>query len=538
MNLLRNLLAVGQSYSLSTSKSPQECLECIRKVTCPPDQAKPSEQTPLRGTVDAGSFQVHRASSLAARDLVSPVLIGTVTSDPAAGTSIKYSTAASAKYCERIYKNLYYTVGATAGLLISALLASHMVPKVYAGVLLVLLPGISLALKLSFDRIFIMKRDIRFGQDTIAKAVGSASWKDEGAAPDYAEPTLSINDSIFVLCLASITSLMMIVVLDQVTEHFWKVGDYKKVELITRPAADLTELVLGTDNLISEKCRFQLAEALRCETPPRFKEAQILYDRSIKSQCLQNDPVELANNLFSAGRVLDQTGRHLEADKDYREAVEKWPKGSDHVRLLWLARTLDRLAMLCLKEHKFTEAESFEKQALDTDRALGQESIRSVGEDLNDLAMVYDQQDEFAQAQKYYKEALEYKQLHPQSPLYSRATTLYNLAEIEKILGHQKQFEALSTEAYQIWKKILRFKADYSPVPKELKDTEDPGLDTIVLQTPSLAGPTEADTTDNGKTVPDPMDCYLRIMKATKSEYEEPHLNSRFDGLRPYSGRE
>jgi len=482
---------------------------------------------------------VHRASRIPARDLVSLEFIGTATTDPTTeGASIKCCTAASARYCERIYKSLFYTLGAAAGLLVSAIVVSHMVPKVYACVLLVLLPGISLVFKLIFNRLFIVKRDIRFVQEIIVKAVAGGKWKDTGAALDYKEPTLSSRNSIFVLSLACITSLLMIVLLDQVTEHFWKRGDYLRVELITRPAAELTEMVLGHDNLITEQCRFQLAEALRCENPPKFKEAQILYERSTESQSLKNDPVELANNLFSFGRVLDQTGRHVEADKCYREAIEKWPKGSDHSHLLWLARALDRLAMLCLKEHKFSDAESLEKQALDLDRSIGKESTRSVGEDLNDLALVYDQQDNFMQAEKYYKEALEYKESHPQCPIYSRATTLYNLAEIEKILGHQREFATFSTEAYQIWKRILRFKAVYSPVPKAVKDTDGANVNVMVIQSPTFGSPADTDTIDNAKTVPDPMDCYLRIMKATKSDYEAPHLSSRFDGLRPYSGRE
>ena len=146
------------------------------------------------------------------------------------------------------------------------------------------------------------------------------------------------------------------------------------------------------------------------------------------------------------------------------------------------------------------------------------------------MALVYDQQDKFEEAKKLYQEALDWKTTHAACPEYSRATTLYNLAEIDKILGDQQGFEKLATEAYGIWQKLLHFGGTYSSKPNAAKEP----VQETMISAPTIFAPSSV---SQSMQVPDPMDCYLDVVKFTKTEYEFPHLNSRFDGLRPYTGR-
>jgi tetratricopeptide (TPR) repeat protein len=483
----------------------------------------------LTGTVSGDSFTVR-----APKDSTEFEMTGSVAAADT-GSVVKATATVTAKSALQFYRKFFYLIGAFIGLLLSALLTPSMVPKVYACFFLVLIPLVSLLVTVPLSRLAI-GRGVKHSLSGLKECLAGASWTDSPAA-GVGEVGLTRTQRALVALVACISSLILIFIIDQYTKQFWMRGEYQKVELISRPAVELTQLLLGPQNIVTVKCRFQLVEALRCEqigsAAPKFKEPEVLYELNIQAKdgSLKGDPEEIANNLFSFGRVLDLTGRHTEADKIYRQAIEVWPKNSSLPNSLWLARALDRLAMLCLKEHKFGDAEMFEKQALDLDRALGKPAERSVGEDLNDMALVYDQQDKFEQAKKLYQESLDWKTAHAAAcPAYSRATTLYNLAEIDKILGDQKGFENLSTEAYAIWKQLLHFRGTYSTKPNPVQEP----VQETVISAPTFFN---AGSISQSMQVPDPMDCYLTIVKFTKEEYETPHLNTRFDGLRPYTGR-
>ena len=367
MNLLSKLVAVGKTYSISSPKAPPECLDSIRNRLEELGRAakKPAKkEVVLTGTVGGDNFTVQSP-----KDSVELEMTGKVAAAET-GSVVKTTATVTDKSALQFDRKLFYLLGAFVGLLGSFLLTPSMVPKVYACFCLVLIPLVSLLITVPLSRVMI-ERGIRHSLEGLKESVGGDSWS-EAAAVEVAQASLTIRQRILVASVACVSSLVLVFVIDQYTKQFWTRGDYQKVELISRPAVELSQLLLGPLNIVTVKCRYQLVEALRCEQigsmAPKFKEPEVLYELNIQAKdgSLQGDPEELANNLFSWGRVLDLTGRHPEADKYYRQAIAVWPKqqrGSESG--LWLARALDRLAMLCLKEHKFLDAEMFEKQALD-----------------------------------------------------------------------------------------------------------------------------------------------------------------------------
>jgi tetratricopeptide (TPR) repeat protein len=534
MSLVSLVLPVGKQYKFTTSKPVTACLNELRVQLKPSPKGINEElDWPLEGRISGDSFAVHRNFDSTLRKLFSPEVQGVVTSAQSE-TTIRVITAANPSAASIINSSLSTLLGALIGLAITIALVPNMVPRVYAFLWTAVVPFVVSLLSALFSRM-VTEGDVKFMLGKMSQCFGSEQVADPTPTPKPNRKEHNMfSQQLMAGCLSCLLCIGIAYFTDSMIVGCWNRGQYDKVESFCLPATQITEAVLGGNNIIAAQCRYQLAEALRAETPAKFKEAEILYDTNLKGKdsYLKGNSLAIANNLFSLGRVHDQTGRHLEADKMYRQAVENWEQSSQvGPSGTLLAKGLDRLAMLCLKEHKYPEAEVFAKKALDIDTKLGDKASRSVGEDLNDMALVYDQQEKYKEAADFYFQAVEFKNKHLDPIDYSRATSLYNLAEIEKILGKEKESAAHATEAYDIWKKILRFKANYSPstqpepAPEPTSTVDSPtGLSELPIENP--------------KTVPDPISCYLRIMRATKSDYEPPHVDARFDGLRPYLGRQ
>ncbi len=532
MSLVSLVLPVGKQYKFTTSKPATACLNELRVQLRPSPKGLDEElDWPLEGRISGDSFAVHRNFDSTLRKLFSPEVQGVVTFDQTE-TTIRVVTAANPSAASIINSSLSTLLGALIGLLIAIALVPNMVPKVYAFLWTAVVPFVVSLLSALFSRM-LTEGDVKFMLSKMSQCFGAEQVADPAQSPKRIEHNM-VSQQLMSGCLSCLLCIGIAYFTDSMIVGCWNRGQYDKVESFCLPAAQITEAVLGVNNIIAAQCRYQLAEAMRAETPAKFKEAEILYETNLagKDSYLKGNSLAIANNLFSLGRVHDQTGRHLEADKMYRQAVLNWEQSSEVGPTgTLLAKGLDRLAMLCLKEHKYQEAEVFAKKALDIDTKLGDKASRSVGEDLNDMALVYDQQEKYKEAEDFYSQAVAFKDKHLDPIDYSRATSLYNLAEIEKILGRDKEYVAHATEAYAIWKKILRFKANYSPHARPQQVTEP----TTTIDTPS--GLSEVPI-DNPKAAPDPISCYLRIMRATKSDYEPPHMDARFDGLRPYLGRQ
>lgn len=534
MSLVNLVVPIGKQYKFVSPKAVLECLNDLQARLKPAEKVpKKGPQFPLEGIIAKNSFVIYRNFHSSIRKSFTPEVHGILIPDEKGGTLIRVTSKANPTAASIINSSLSTLLGALIGLAITFLLVPNMVPRFYAFLWTAVIPFVVALLSALMARIYTAG-DVKTVMSTLSTCFAAEHVADSETWANGDHPS-TVSQQLMAGSLSCLLCVAIAYCTNSMIAGCWSRGQYDKVEAFCRPVAQISEAVLGPDNVVSAQSRYQLAESLRCQYPPKFREAETLYERSIESKdkSLKDNPVAIANNLFSLGRVYDQTGRHAEADKLYREAVEKWESakevGPDSVIL---ARALDRLAMLSLKEHKYDDAEKFEKRALDIDRRSKDQDTRSVGEDLNDLALIYDQQEKYKEAENLYKEAMSYKDKHLNPTDYSRATTLYNLAEVEKLLGNQKQFADLSTQAYSVWKKLLRFKADYSPNPP--KQSEAVESAAITIEAPSG----QEVQVDNPRVVPDPISCYLRILKATREDYEAPHLDTRFDGMRPYLGRQ
>ncbi|MBI2811000.1 MAG: tetratricopeptide repeat protein [Candidatus Melainabacteria bacterium] len=496
----------------------------------PSDSPAPSRTYELEGRISGENFVVHRYFKSKLRKLFSPQLQGTVSVDQS-NTIIQVVTAPNPSAASLINSSLSTLVGATVGLLATIVLVPNMVPKVYAFLWTAVVPILVSITSALISRIFV-ESDAKLILSTMSKCFESKQEADPMGIAVSGHNTLP--QQLMTGCVSCLVFIGIALSTNAMIENCWLTGRYEKVESFCRPATQIVEIFLGPNNIVAAGCRYQLAEALRAERPGKFREAEVLYETNLQAanSYLKGNKIARAYNLFSLGRVLDQTGRHAEADKSYRQAIEDWEQSTQvGPASTLLAKALDRLAMLCLKERNYTDAELFEKRALDIDTKIGVNAERSIGEDLNDMALVYDQQEKYPQAKDFYKQAVAYKDKHLEPLDYSRATSLYNLAEIEKITGDTKEYSVHAAQAYEIWKKLLRFKASFAPKVKVAANNDSSDASELDINYAENG-------IDNGTSVPDPMSCYLRIMRATKPDYEAPHADARFDGLRPYLGRE
>jgi len=530
MSLVSLILPIGKQYKFTTTKNPTVCLNELRAHLKPSTKTSPASPCELEGRIAGENFVVHRYFKSKLRKLFSPELQGSISVDQS-GTVIQVVTAPNPSAASLINSSLSTLLGAIIGLLAIIVLVPNMVPRVYAFLWTAVVPIVVSLASALVSRIFA-ENDAKVILTKMSQCFDSEQVADPRGIAVSVHNT--VPQQIMTGCVACLVFIGISLFTNSMIERCWVNGRYDKVESFCRPATQIVEMFLGPDNIVAAECRYQLAEALRAETPGRFREAESIYEKNLHGadSYFKSNKTALANNLFSLGRVLDQSGRHADAEKSYRQAIENWEQSTEvGPRSTILAKALDRLAMVCLKEHNYKDAEAFEKRALEIDTAHGAGAERSVGEDLNDLALVYDQQDNYSQAKEFYKQAVEYKVKHLDPVDYSRATSLYNLAEIEKMTGDMKGYAKHSTEAYAIWKKLLRFKASYTPL-------------TTLASTNQSAGAAGLEFSyaengiDNGIAVPDPMSCYIRILRATKPDYESPHIDARFDGLRPYLGRE
>lgn len=475
------------------------------------DVAPINRRSRINGRVIGDNFVLFLRHKFQLQNLLSPQLQGVIQATDR-GAQIKLVAVNNPSVASLVSASMSTLVGSLIGLVITNFAVPNTTPKVYAFLWTAIAPLVVVTIVFIWCRLTFKTQTKQVLKELERICSPHADQNSVTRAEQTSDATQfvpSTHDTSRQQALTAGTAIVVFVGIACFTnlslERCWMNGNYEKVESINRPAVQLIEKTIGSQNIIAADCRFQLAEALRAQYPGQFKEAESLLEQNTiaADTYLKNEPERLAQNNLSLGRVLDQTGRHADARNHYAQAIQNWealPKTKS--RDIMVARTLNRLAMLSLKERDFSDASKFQERALKLDTELGDSGRRSVGEDLNDLALIFDQQEDYPQAEKLYKQAVEVKQKSLDPADYSLATSLYNLAEIERLTGDEENSQKYLSQAYKIWEQLL----DFRPA-KDVK-------------------------------TPDPMSCYMRIMKATRADYERPNLDARFDGLRPYLGRQ
>ncbi|MEE9554739.1 MAG: tetratricopeptide repeat protein [candidate division Zixibacteria bacterium] len=188
----------------------------------------------------------------------------------------------------------------------------------------------------------------------------------------------------------------------------------------------------------------------------RFKEAESMYERSIKLYKNRLDPYhsDLATALNNLAGVFRSLGKFEKAKSICDEALEIFNKtlGQDHPDV---AKTLNNKAALYVSLGRNKEAEPLYKRSFEIlEKALGPDHP-IVAVTLNNLAGLYEILKRFNEAELLYKRSLEIREkaLGPDHP--DVGTTLNNLAELYKFLGRNKEAELLYKRSLMINEKAL-----------------------------------------------------------------------------------
>jgi tetratricopeptide (TPR) repeat protein len=489
MNLTPLLIQAEKHYKLTCDKSVDECIALLQEICA----AKRDKTKPLVGTVDATGFNVRRRTWFGAQ-LFQTCIKGTFSKrESGTGVEIPLVPSLNSTGSSAINAPANCIFGAVIGVIICNMFVQDAVAVSYAFLYMVMIPAvimffvaISATLSVSDDSTKIV--------GILEKQLGASKTPVPSQKAKFKQVLWGES---FALIIGTVLFVGFSYFLHTFVWGLWCRGEYLNVEAFCRPVYDCTRTLFGESSGAASDCRFLLAESLRCRA--KSKEASWLYQKSIDLfDAKQNGRVAfVADNKFGLARIEDQSGRHADAEHLYKEAIEGWTQSKQiGPKSIWVSRALDRLAMLYLKEGKYADAQDAMQKALNIDRALGKETGRSVGEDLNDDALIFDKQEQYDQASKLYEEALREKERVLGKNHYSLGTTLFNLSDIRKLQHRAKESDELADRASKIWSASL----------------------------------------GHGNYL-DPYREYMEIMLRTRSEYEVPFADTRFDGLRPYLGR-
>jgi tetratricopeptide (TPR) repeat protein len=492
MSLATFLLPIDRQYVIATAYSPDDCAAKLKELLA---------EGKLQGTLTNSKFVLYSKTSWWRR-IFQPVFHGEIKAQGDGQANIEFTSSLRKPAALVINTALSSLVGAIIGIIACSYLIRDVLATTYAFI------GITLIPLLTAIAAWLFAQTVVPEETKQVLSVMSGSFAEASSPQGLTKQGRLSIEQFAAGILACLLSLGAAYYMHKLAWNYWCDGQYARAEELCRPVAQLTEAFLGSKNAASADCRYYLAECLRCQGPAElrernesFKEPQAIYEQCLKdmSKSLGDTNPFVGDIRFNLARMYDQTGRHQLADEGYRRVVDDWSRSAEiGPHSMYLARVLDRLAMLCLKEGKFDDAEKFQEQALKIDEEYGEHAGRSIGEDLNDLALVFDRKEDYKTAEDFYQKALDKKIAVVGPGHYSIATTLFNLAEIKQKLGDEKAYKELSGKAYSIWAQVL--------------------------------GPKD-------RTLPDAMQKYQLVLDLTKPDYEVPHVDTRFDGLRPYLGR-
>jgi Tfp pilus assembly protein PilF len=174
---------------------------------------------------------------------------------------------------------------------------------------------------------------------------------------------------------------------------------------------------------------------------------------------------DVAGTLNNLGNLHQTTGKHGEAEEEFGEALEIWrqlAESSPEAYLPDVAMTLNNLGILHRVTGKHGEAEKEYGEALEKYRQLAESSpeayLPDVAMTLNNLGNLHSDTGKHGEAEKEYKEALEkYRQLAESSPetyLSNVAQTLNNLGLLHSDTGKHSDAEKEYGEALEIRRQL------------------------------------------------------------------------------------
>jgi len=139
--------------------------------------------------------------------------------------------------------------------------------------------------------------------------------------------------------------------------------------------------------------------------------------------------VDLATTWNNLGTLYYDTGRYVDAEKQFRRSIELWEKLGDAGQLD-VAQCASNLAVLYLKTGRLQEAEPMLLRVLAIREKTSVKDQRGTAESLNNLAELYRAQGRYAEAEPLYRRAIATweNSLGPEHP--KTATGLNNLAAL------------------------------------------------------------------------------------------------------------
>lgn len=503
MNLVPLLLPIGKQYKLHSSLSLAQCQARLAELFAA-GKTREKDRPPLFGKIDENDFQI-RAATLRLFSSYRAEFRGKLAA-VSAGTDVTLLLAAGPAMRILLNGSANMMIGATVGVMVAAAMLPDAVAICYAFFLLALVPALNLLLGtwLATDAV---NHDAKLVLEQVRTHL-------ETDAPAETEPQPEIAKSLLQNSLSIVIGAILFIVLTfnihGLVWNLWCHGRYLQMDQIVNPIQGVTSRLLGPSSGAAMDCDFYMAQSLRCEGK-QLGLAERTYDRVIENlrRSSADRPGFLGDNQYGLARILDEIGHHSEAETEYRNAIASFTKAAQFgPNSAVVAQVYDRLAMLLLKECKFSDAKAAMEHALEIDRAHGEKAARSVAEDLNDLGLVYDKMENIPQAVSCYEQSLKAKRAIHGNAHYSVATTMFNLADMLKAQGKGKASASMAAQAEEIYSNVLS-------------------------ATTGFLSPTSLKIWGHG----DPVQQYIELNTRFRFEYEMPRTDVRCDGLRPYLQR-
>ncbi len=187
-----------------------------------------------------------------------------------------------------------------------------------------------------------------------------------------------------------------------------------------------------------------------------YKEAEPWYQKclDIVRARLGEDHLYVANSLNNLALLYNNQGKYKEAETLYLQGLELRKKllGEEH---LDVASDLSNLAELYQNQGKYQEAEPLFKQALELKKKLLGEEHPDLATILHCLAGLYQNQGKYQEAEPLYLQSLKLgeKRLGKEHPYV--VTSLNNLGMLYNNQGKYEEAEPLLKQAFELRKKLL-----------------------------------------------------------------------------------
>ncbi|RDW69220.1 hypothetical protein BP6252_08240 [Coleophoma cylindrospora] len=225
------------------------------------------------------------------------------------------------------------------------------------------------------------------------------------------------------------------------------IGQYKSAQLIYQERLELTQMILGQEDLETLASMGNLGNSLRKQG--KYVESESLYRQTLglQERILGKEHLDTLTTMSSLGNSLRQQGKSIEAEGLYRQTLELQERlfGKEHPDTL---KGMNNLGNSLYQQGKYTEAKGLYQQTLELQkRVLGNEhpdtlvSIRSFASSLN-------QQGLYTEAERIFRQTLEIRErvLGKEHP-----DTLGSMNDLAISLGQQ----GLYTEVERIFRQTL-----------------------------------------------------------------------------------